>query len=195
MGSSSSTTSRSIWLLSFLLLLLLQLADQRGASAFSVVTPIGMRPTTTTSVRLFSATPPQRQPRRKMPKRRRRNPRENTSSYSSSTTSTSSTSDFPWETAESRPLVSANAREAGEDYWIDMEELQRQQEKEAATRKRRAEQPGQMSDEKLWTEVLRPYKQNWIGYISVTIIVISFIIKNFPEVINLPVISDIPDIL
>jgi hypothetical protein len=89
-------------------------------------------------------------------------------------------------------MISSSAREAGEDYWIDLEELKRQEERKEQIR---ARDPGQIPDQKLWTEVLSPYKQNWIGWISVTIIAIAFIFKNFPEVINPPVITNIPDLL
>jgi len=97
--------------------------------------------------------------------------------------------DFPWDTAEARPLVSANARLLGEDYWMDEEELRRAKEREAQIR---ARDPGQIPEEKLWIEVLSPYKQNWIGLISVSIIALAFIFKNFPEVIDPPMITNIP---
>ncbi len=52
---------------------------------------------------------------------------------------------------------------------------------------------GEISKDKLRTEVVAPYKQNWIGYFSVFIIVIATIIKEFPELLNAPVIP-IPDL-
>ena len=88
--------------------------------------------------------------------------------------------------------MSSNARELGEDYWIDEEELRRQREREAQIR---ARDPGQIPEEKLWIEVLSPYKQNWIGLISVSIIALAFIFKNFPEVTDPPMISNIPTYL
>jgi hypothetical protein len=130
--------------------------------------------------RLFSSPPAPRQPRRKMQKRRSRRRTEN---------SEASTDDFPWDTAESRPLILSTAKEAGEDYWIDEAELERERMRKEQIK---ARDPGQVPDEKLWKEVLSPYRQNWIGLISVTIIVFAFIFKNFPEIIDPPIISDIP---
>jgi hypothetical protein len=121
-------------------------------------------------------------------KRRRRQP-GNGSGSSSNNSDDQMVDDFPWETAESRPLVKASAREAGEDYWIDEMEFQRYQQREAQIR---AIDPGQIPQSKLRTEVVNPYKQNWIGLISVSIIAIAFIFKNFPEVINPPMITNIP---
>ena len=50
-----------------------------------------------------------------------------------------------------------------------------------------------MSKEKLMTEVVAPYKQNWIGLISVTVIVLAAIVTNFPELLENPSIS-FPDL-
>jgi hypothetical protein len=150
------------------------------------------------SSRLLS-TPQQRQPRRNLQKRQRKNRRSGDSpSYFTdgikygSSGHNRSPDDFPWETAESRTLITSAAREAGEDYWIDLEELKREQER---AERRRLRDPGQIPDQKLWTEVLSPYRQNWIGLISVSIIAFAFIFKYFPEVINPPVIADIPELL
>jgi hypothetical protein len=93
-----------------------------------------------------------------------------------------------WETAEARPLVKGNAIEQGLDYWIDEEELKRSQEQA-----RRQPTPTQIPEEKLWIEILSPYKQNWIGLISVTIVVLAFVVKNFPELTEYPLIT-VPDL-
>jgi len=139
-----------------------------------------------TKTRLFStpsSSSPKRQPRRNLQKRRRKN------RVGVSIPAKEEEEDFPWDTAEARPLVLSNAREAGEDYWIDPEDLRRAEEREALNR---ARDPGQIPEEKLWIEVLSPYKQNWIGLISVSIIALAFIFKNFPEVIDPPMITNIP---
>jgi len=44
---------------------------------------------------------------------------------------------FPWDTAESRPIVSSKSREAGEDYWIDEEELQKSIQRKQAIKNRK----------------------------------------------------------
>jgi hypothetical protein len=126
------------------------------------------------SSRLYS-TP--RQPRRKLQKRRKRQEKQ-----------VATPDDAFWQTAESRPLV--NKKERGEDYWIDEEELKRAQER-TETLKRR--DPGQVPDEKLWNEVLSPYRDNWIGFISVFIVILAAIITKFPELLDQPAIT-IPDL-
>ena len=45
--------------------------------------------------------------------------------------------DFPWETAESRPLVLSSAIEAGEDYWIDEKDLEEAKKREEAIKNRK----------------------------------------------------------
>jgi hypothetical protein len=45
--------------------------------------------------------------------------------------------DFPWETAESRPLVLSSAIEAGEDYWIDEKDLEEAKKREEAMKNRK----------------------------------------------------------
>jgi hypothetical protein len=52
---------------------------------------------------------------------------------------------------------------------------------------------GRVPREKLMTEVKAPYKQNWIGYFSVMIVIISTIVIKFPELLDLPMIP-IPDL-
>ena len=140
--------------------------------------------TVATSSCLFS-TPPRR-PRRNLQKRRKRN--KDVGAFIDPRNPIEE-DDFPWDTAESRPLVSANAIEAGEDYWIDEAELKKQ--KERAKPPKRKE--GQVTDEKLWDEVLSPYRQNWIGLFSMMIVILVVIVTQFPELLQTPVIS-IPDL-
>ena len=52
---------------------------------------------------------------------------------------------------------------------------------------------GSMSKEKLREEIVAPYKQNWIGILSVCIVVLSVITTNFPELLQSPLIP-IPDL-
>ena len=136
---------------------------------------------TTATTALFS-TPPRR-PRRSLQKRRKRNQDVTVDRTQPMA------DDFPWDTAESRPLVKAEAQEAGEDYWIAEEDLQRQKERE----KPPVRLQGQVSDEKLWMEILSPYKQNWIGLFSVVIGILAVLVIQFPELLQTPIIS-IPDL-
>ncbi len=78
----------------------------------------------------------------------------------------------------------------GEDYWIDPYELMALQQKQ---RQNRTVVVGQVPKEKLWTEVLAPYQQNWIGVCSMIVVMLATIIIKFPELLNPPVIQ-IPDI-
>lgn len=142
-----------------------------------------MTPTITSSS-LFS-TPP-RKPRRNLQKRRKR---QNDESAFVDPRNPAKEDDFPWDTAESRPLITANAIEAGEDYWIDEEELKKQEERSKPPKRLE----GQVTDEKLWGEVLSPYRQNWIGLFSVMIAVLVVIVTQFPELLQTPVIT-IPDL-
>jgi hypothetical protein len=171
---------------------------------------------------LYSSNPPpQRKARRNLQKRRRKNKNENdqdtasstsrTTTSSSSSSRTSSTTGYSsssssnnnninesiiGEMVEIRPLISATAKEVGEDYWIDEEELRKAKERqveEQLLRLRKRREPGQVTDEKLWGEVLSPYKDNWIGIFSVVIIVLATIVTQFPELLQSPMIA-IPDL-
>ena len=52
---------------------------------------------------------------------------------------------------------------------------------------------GSISRERLRDEVVAPYKQNWIGFFSMGIVILATIVTKFPEVIENPVIT-IPDL-
>jgi len=99
---------------------------------------------------------------------------------------------FDWEKSESRPLVTAKRIEAGQDYWMDEEELSKFEAQQQAIKNREALE-GEISKEKLMTEVVAPYKQNWIGYFSVFIAIISTIVIKFPELLDQPTIG-LPDL-
>lgn len=154
-----------------------------------------------TSTALFASKLGQRrQARRDLPKRRNRRNEGNTASQQQkianspkSNTKGSDNSNLWSENSELRPLILSQKREAGVDYWIDPYELKKQKEREDAWKRLPTE--NQIPQDKLWTEVLSPYKQNWIGLISVVIVVIAFIVKNFPEVMNPPIISNVPDMI
>lgn len=143
--------------------------------------------------------PPSRQPRRNLQKRNGRGRQRKRSGNSWDPQNPSNDNENKiqdsqfWEIAESRPIISARSKELGEDYWIEEAELLKQQQEQTAARLRRQEAVGQIPDEKLWSEILGPYKQNWIGFISVFIIVIAVIVKEFPELLNYPVIR-LPDL-
>lgn len=141
-----------------------------------------------TTSRLFSTPSPKRQPRRNLQKRQHKRQRFG-ASVPAVITRPEEIDDFPWDTAETRPLVLSHARELGEDYWIDTNELQRYKQR---MKQLRARDPGRISEEKLWKEVLSPYKQNWIGLISVSIVALAVIFKFVPEVIDPPMIINVP---
>ena len=93
---------------------------------------------------------------------------------------------------ELRPLVKSQSVEAGTDYWIDEAEMKRTLERKKAIRGRKPAK-GRISDEKLWGETLAPYRQNWIGYFSIFIVVLAMLVTQFPELLQTPVIP-IPDL-
>lgn len=134
---------------------------------------------TTTSLQMSQ--PPQRKPRRSLQKRRRKQRRAG----QSVTVSTSS----PAVDEEIKPLVASRSKELGVDYWIDEADLQKEREKQS----KRPPDPGQISQSKLRSEIVSPYKQNWIGLISVAIIILATIITQFPELLNMPPTIQNPD--
>jgi hypothetical protein len=52
---------------------------------------------------------------------------------------------------------------------------------------------GEIPKEKLWEETLAPYKQNWIGFFSIGIIILATLITQFPELLEAPT-PQIPDL-
>lgn len=150
--------------------------SQRARARASIATALYSNPSSSSS----------RVPRRNLPKRQRRKTREGNSRHSNS----DSVDAFPWETAESRSIISTISKELGEDYWIDQDELKAAEERRKAHIRR---EPGQIPDEKLWIEILSPYKQNWIGIISVIMVVLTTIVTKFPELVEAPTIT-IPDL-
>jgi hypothetical protein len=52
---------------------------------------------------------------------------------------------------------------------------------------------GEIPREKLWEETLAPYRQNWIGYFSVVIVILATIVTQFPELLDPPT-PQIPDL-
>merc|ERR1719174_1834036 len=95
--------------------------------------------------------------------------------------------EFAWEAAESRPLIRDISTERGEDYWVDPVEMEKANEREEAIKNRKAME-GEISKEKLKSEIVAPYKENWIGIFSVFIFAITVIVISFPELVELPVI-------
>jgi hypothetical protein len=150
--------------------------------------------TTTTTTALSMSTPPPRKPRRELKKRRRREdnkrrftPAGNTPSAFQKANADATTS------TEYRPLVPSVRRDLGEDYWIDPADLereqQRQQDEQARLQRRKKAGNDVIPKEKLWDEVKAPYQQNWIGYFSVFIAILSVIVLQFPELLDTPTIS------
>jgi hypothetical protein len=137
----------------------------------------------TSTTQLFSTPPPPpRQPRRMLKKKRGRREGQSISPQDA----------FPWDTAESRPLVPSVSKEAGEDYWIDEQDLEKELLRQESIANRKAME-GEVPKEKLWSEVKAPYKQNWIGIFTVMILILSVIGSQFPELLENPIIP-IPDL-
>jgi len=171
-------------------------------SILMIPTPLDLLTRTTTARRdnnfvLFmvpqSPLPPPRQPRRMLKKRRpkrgdRKRRREVTSSSSSTSTSSPFGNIIPGiiynneYNLEYRPLVPSVRRDMGEDYWIDPIDFEREQQQQRLKEKKKRQHG--ISDEKLWMEVKAPYRQNWIGYFSVMIAILSIIVSQFPELLE-----------
>ena len=167
----------------------LLITPSQNAVSLSTASSFSQSQSPTFKTALYS-TPPSsssRQPRRNLVKRQRRKSREGNSRHAGGSAAGDA---FPWETAESRSIVPTVSKEMGEDYWIDQEELKAAQERREQLQKR---EPGQIPNEKLWVEILSPYKQNWIGMISVVIVVLATIVTKFPELVEAPTIV-IPDL-
>lgn len=98
-----------------------------------------------------------------------------------------------WDTSESRSIVSNVSVLQGDDYWIDEKDLKKSQEREQAIKNRIALE-GQIPTARLRDEIVAPYKQNWIGYISVMVIVLAVIGSQFPELLQIPIIPNVPDL-
>ena len=132
------------------------------------------------------------QPRRTLPKRERKKKRINRNEIQS--TPVASTNEDFWEGSELRPIISSKSVLAGEDYWIDEKDLRESQEREKAVKNRKAME-GEISQEKLKDEIVAPYKQNWIGIISVSIVVLAFLGTQFPDIFQPVMIPNVPDTL
>jgi len=141
----------------------------------------------TGSSQLFSTEP--RRPRRALQKRRRKRERQQQGQLLAPQYKNQGGSDGSEEllSTEIRPLVAA--KERGLDYWIDEADLRREKERRA----RKPPEAGQISQDRLRAEVVSPYKQNWIGLISVLFVVLAMIISQQPELLEYPQIR-IPDL-
>ena len=96
-------------------------------------------------------------------------------------------------------MVASIRRDTGEDYWIDPKDLEREQRRKEELKKQRAaylEGKGEqaMSEEKLMTEVKAPYRQNWIGYFSLMVAILSIIVSQFPELLEPAPTIQFPDL-
>jgi len=91
---------------------------------------------------------------------------------------------------EIRPVRRQDAIESGLDYWIDERDYEKEKQR---LKNRKLMEAGAVPKEKLIEEVVAPYKQNWIGVISVSIVALSAIGTAFPELLQMPVIP-IPDL-
>jgi hypothetical protein len=110
---------------------------------------------------------------------------------------------------EIRPIRRRDAVEAGLDYWMDEADLSRERRRRIDIRDRRRRKyatssssttttttsgsGGGMSTDRLREEVVAPYKQNWIGWLSIFFVAMSTIVTKFPELLQIPIIP-IPDL-
>ena len=156
------------------------------------------------SLYLSSRPPSPRQPRRMLQKRTNRQKKRTsfTSNNQVLSSKTAETKKSSMMADEIRPLIKSVSRERGTDYWIDPADYEREvrREQERLERLQRLRTGGgknsdkMISDEKLWSEVKAPYKQNWIGYFSVMVAILSMLLTKFPELLEPTTIIQYPDL-
>mmetsp|Transcript_69 Transcript_69/g.127 ORF Transcript_69/g.127 Transcript_69/m.127 type:complete len:179 (-) Transcript_69:179-715(-) len=151
---------------------------------------VAVRTTSTLRTTALFSVPPKRVARRDLKKRTTKRNRMGESRKVSDTSQPNNPKSNVQ--IETRPLVRSKSIEAGEDYWIDEKEFLKYSQRQEAIKNRKASE-GEISKEKLQQEVVAPYKQNWIGLLSVGIIVLAVIAKEFPDLLNSPIIP-IPDL-
>jgi hypothetical protein len=137
-----------------LFLALLYLALIVPSQSWTLITPFMPRSALLSMTELDAEAP--RKPRRMLPKRKRKG---RGSDQDSTGINADDTNASFWQTGDVRSIVKGRSKELGEDYWIDEKALLKEQERQELPRKRKPE-PGQISNEKLWSEVLSPYKNN-----------------------------------
>lgn len=90
-----------------------------------------------------------------------------------------------WDKMETRPLVKQTPDpRTGDDYWIDLTVKKE-------TPKRRSKPIDNKLKERLKAETAAPYKNNWIGIIVVTVLVLVILYNVLPN--ETPMIS-LPDL-
>mmetsp|Transcript_33080 Transcript_33080/g.80400 ORF Transcript_33080/g.80400 Transcript_33080/m.80400 type:complete len:261 (-) Transcript_33080:1480-2262(-) len=161
--------------------------------------PIHYSPTRS-SLHMSSKPPsPSRQPRRMLQKRTNRQKKRHSFNNQVLSSKTAETKKSAM-TEEIRPLIKSVSRERGTDYWIDPADYEREvrREQERLERLQQLRKGGKnndkISDEKLWSEVKAPYKQNWIGYFSVMVAILSMLLTKFPELLEPTTIIQYPDL-
>jgi len=81
------------------------------------------------------------------------------------------------------PLVRKLNRESGDDYYIDPKYLV------VEPKKVKPPAPDQIKEEKLKSEIVSPYKNNWILVIAGAILAIVSFATIFPDALNTPTIN------
>mmetsp|Transcript_16740 Transcript_16740/g.28463 ORF Transcript_16740/g.28463 Transcript_16740/m.28463 type:complete len:187 (+) Transcript_16740:88-648(+) len=143
----------------------------------------------TINTSLFSTQPP---PRRLLKKRKNKRRERMESAIKNKDANNNNFLVDETDEVEVRPIRRIDAVEAGLDYWIDDGDFEREKQRRIAVKNRMAME-GTMSKEKLRDEVVAPYKQNWIGFFSMVVVILATIVTKFPEAIETPVIQ-IPDL-
>ena len=182
-----SSSSAFLTLTAITVQLCMQSVDAFVPEGHAIVRSVGISGSTC----LYSMPPRRAKPRRNLKKRPRRRDKRGGGTFIQLPSDSDKQDAMEGET-EWRPLAKSRAIESGQDYWMDETELRKVQERERALKNRKLS-IGEMPREKLRTEVVAPYKQNWIGWFSVGIVMFATIVSQFPELLNTPVIP-IPDL-
>ncbi|KAL7492220.1 hypothetical protein ACHAWT_001391 [Skeletonema menzelii] len=143
----------------------------------------------TINTALFSTQPP---PRRMLKKRKNKRRERMESATKNKEASNNNFLIDETDEVEIRPIRRRDAVKAGLDYWIDDSDFEKEKQRRIAVKNRKAME-GTISKDKLREEVVAPYKQNWIGFFSMMIVILATIATKFPEAMEIPVIN-IPDL-
>lgn len=98
-----------------------------------------------------------------------------------------------WESAESVPLATSGgdkSSKSGEDYWMELKPIAEVNKRRKA-RMKYAKKIDEGLKDKLKKEVVSPYANNWILWISLAVFALAVLVKVMGT--DLPIIS-IPDV-
>lgn len=152
-------------------------------------------PPPSSSVSRLSASPqppPPKPPRRSTPSKSTNSRRRRIADLQSRQSAPGPPDDSYWE-GDIRPLVSAERKEAGADFWISEEDLRAEEERVEGEKNRKLME-GDMPASKLREEIVAPYTNNWIGFVVGVVLLISLVFELDPTLFDGPIVQELHDI-